>query len=147
MQVAQAVQTTDTVVRAAAFDILESHNAMQRVTAAPNGPWIAGVYFARIGNDVVLFLEESGQTVRALRADPRVAFVVTDNDAMKDFLQGRGDVEELSSGDDAWVRAHLVAKVPWFQTYMPSRGVRVRMRELRVSSFARGWFPARQVAL
>ena len=69
--------------------------------------------------------------------------MVSKNDATQDFVQGRGRAVRLPDGEEAAVRARLVGKMPWFQTYTPVMPMRIDIEELYVSSFGSGWFPAR----
>jgi len=48
----------------------------------------------------------------------------------------------LPDDAEAAVRARLLAKMPWFQTYTPVMPLRIEAAELYVSSLTAGWFPA-----
>jgi nitroimidazol reductase NimA-like FMN-containing flavoprotein (pyridoxamine 5'-phosphate oxidase superfamily) len=142
------MSATRTEILEAAHAIYGKHNAVFLATAGdPHSdftPWVLGAYFASDGDDLVTLLEESGTTMRALRSNNKVALAISNGDAMQDFLQARGRAEILSASDDMRVRGLLQKKMPWFQTYTPCLPVRIRLDELRVSSFSRGWFPAQR---
>lgn len=123
-------------------------NAIELATVGADGaPWVLGAYFVHDGDDLLLFLEASGSSLQNVLREPRVAFVASQHDAMKDFVQGRGTAVRLSDSDEAKVRARLLEKMPWYVTYTPVVPLRVRVTDLRVSSLQRGWFPACRASL
>ena len=63
---------------------------------------------------------------------------------MKDFVQARAVAEVLPPTLEPEVRARLLAKMSWYQTYTPVTPVRLDIEEALVSSLAKGWFPARR---
>lgn len=115
-------------------------------TGGPTSPWILGVYFAHEGTDLYLVLEQSGRTLANLRADPRIAILVSANDATRDFAQASGVAEILPGEDEDRVRQRILAKLPWFATYTPIVPVRVRLHEAVVTSLQRGWFPGKKLS-
>ena len=131
-------------VLARATTIFEANNAVQLATTGGiHSPWVAGAYFTQEGTDLFILLEASGKSLENIRSNPSVAFSVSQNDAMKDFLQGNGTAHVLTAEEEPAVRARLVAKMAWYQTYTPVVPVRIQSTELYVSSLASGWFPAR----
>lgn len=145
----------DSPILEAALAVLDHHPSMQlATTGGPYSPWVLGVYFAideRAAEasaplSLAFFLEESGKSLQNVRVDPRVAFMATSLDAKEDFVQGRGELVRLDGAEEERVRALLVAKMPWFVTYTPVVPVRLVVDELFVSSFERGWFPAKKIA-
>lgn len=145
----------DGPVLAAALAVLDQHPSMQlATTGGPYSPWVLGVYFAveaRGGSEdeplsLTFFLEESGKSLQNALVDPRVAFMVTSLDAKQDFVQGKGAITALDRDAEAEVRARLLSKMPWYATYTPVAPVRLVVDELFVSSFERGWFPAKKIA-
>ncbi|MEZ4367264.1 MAG: pyridoxamine 5'-phosphate oxidase family protein [Kofleriaceae bacterium] len=131
-------------ILARAEAVFAANDAVQLATSGgPISPWVLGAYFAHDGADLYLFVEQRGKTAANLRASDRVAFVVSENDAMKDFVQGHGRAVMLDADQADEVRARLLAKMPWFQTYTPVMPVRLEPTELYVSSLAAGWFPAK----
>ena len=133
-------------IQARANGILASHNAITVAsTNDQHSPWVLGAFFAHDGFALYLLLEASGRTMKNLRANPTVAFMISDNDASKDFLQGSGTAQLLSAEYETAVRERLVGKMPWFQTYTPCIPVRIDASEILVSSLASGWFPAKRI--
>ena len=131
-------------ILARAHQVFASNDAIQLATAGgPISPWVLGAYFVHDGADLYLFVETNGKTAANLAANPTVAFVVSKNDASQDFVQGRGRAVRLPDADEPAVRARLLAKMPWFQTYTPVMPMRIEVDELYVSSLGAGWFPAR----
>jgi hypothetical protein len=137
-------------VRAAAEATFATHDAIQLATlGGPYTPWILGAYFthraSERGIDLFLMVEKHGKTMVNLVADPRVAFAVNQGDAARDFLQGNGQAEILPEAEGERVVAALVQKMPWFKLYTPCAPVRITLGELFVTSFARGWMPAKRL--
>lgn len=131
-------------IAARARDIFANNQSLSlATTGGPYSPWVLGVYFASEGLSLYSFVEQSGKTITNLRANPRVSFMISQNDAQKDFAQGIGQVTFLPDDQADKVQAMLVAKMPWYQTYTPVAPVRIDLDELFVSSFASGWFPAK----
>ena len=127
-----------------ALSIYDKNLAVQLATTGGSySPWVLGAYFASDGADLLLVIESSGKTYQNLQKNRSVAFSISENDASKDFLQGCGEAVFLSPEDEAMVRRKLVEKLPSFQTYTPVVPVRIRVRELFVSSLQSGWFPAK----
>jgi len=138
---------SDDIRRRAASIFTANHALSLATTGGAHSPWVLGTYFAEQDLKLFTFLEASGKSIENLRLDPRVAFLVSQNDAMKDFLQGQGRAHLLESQEEPRIRALLEAKMPWFKTYTPVVPIRIDIQELFVSSFELGWFPARHIAL
>lgn len=133
-------------ILATAREVFSQNNALSLATSGgPVSPWLLGAYFASEGDDLVLFLEASGKSIANVRANERVAFLVSRNDAQQDFVQGSATARPLPPSEEAAVFARLAAKMSWFRNYTPVVAVRLEVRELLVSSFAKGWFPAKRV--
>lgn len=133
-------------VLAALHAVYDENDALSLATAGGTiSPWVLGAYFAHDGNDLYVFLEQSGRSLQNIQQDARVAFVISKNDANKDFVQAQARAEILPANDENFVRALLEKKMPWFKTYTPVVPVRLVPLEVSVSSLARGWFPAQKV--
>lgn len=142
------MSNTDAEVLERAQQIYAENNAITMATTGGRySPWVLGAYFVHDGADVYLMVEKTGKTIENLRANARVAFSVSQNDAMKDFLQGVADAVILSDDEYDAVMARLKGKMPWYQLYTPCAPVRLETRELFVSSLSSGWFPAKRVAV
>lgn len=115
-------------------------------TGGAHSPWVLGAYFAHEGDTPLVFLEVAGKTMANLRVSPRVAYVVSANDAMQDFVQASAIAEVLPASEYDRVMASLVEKMPWFKLYTECVPVRLKPTEVFVSSFAKNWFPAKRVA-
>ena len=138
------------VILEKAHAVFARNHALTLATSGAPGaaysPWVLGTYFAHDGLDLVLFLETHGKSIKNVEHNAQVAFSVSENDAMKDFVQGRGLIKLLPQTDYDATLAKLTAKMPSFKLYTPSTPVRVVVQELFVSSFASQWFPARRWA-
>lgn len=143
-------EPTSDAVLAKATAAFTKNPSVQVATSGAAGadysPWILGAYFVNDGPDLLLFLEAQGKSLKNVEHNPRVAFSVSENDAMKDFVQGRGEARVLSAADHEMVMQRLLEKLPWFKLYTPVCPVRVVTQELFVSSFSSQWFPAKRWA-
>lgn len=141
---------TPAVVLEKAQAIFARNNALTLATSgapgAPYSPWVLGAYFVHDGLDLLLFLETHGKSIKNVEHTPQVAFSVSENDAMKDFVQGRGVIEMLPQSEYDATLNKIKAKFPPFALYSPATPVRLVVQELLVSSFASQWFPARRWA-
>lgn len=134
-------------IAAKAQSIFRANNALSlATTGGPYSPWVLGVYFVSDGLTLYTLLEQSGKTMANVRANPHVSFMISENDAQKDFLQGTGELVLLPSEQEAVVRARLLAKLPWYQTFTPVVPVRINTKEIFVSSLTAGWFPAKKLS-
>jgi nitroimidazol reductase NimA-like FMN-containing flavoprotein (pyridoxamine 5'-phosphate oxidase superfamily) len=142
-----STEATRESILAAAQAVFTANDAVSLATSGGRvSPWVLGAYFAADGNDLVLFLEQSGKSIANVRANPNVAFLVSKNDAQQDFVQGSAVARMLPPAEEEAVFAKLAAKMPWFRNYTPVVPVRLEVTELVVSSFAKGWFPGKRVS-
>lgn len=136
--------TTELEIKQMILSILNENNAISLATTGGEySPWILGAYFASNDLTIYLLLEKSGKTLANLKTNPKGALMISQNDAMRDFLQAQFEAVLLADSDEAKVREMLVAKMPWYQTYTPCVPVRLDVQKWFVSSFARQWFPAK----
>ncbi len=140
----EAVQNEQEQIREKIEKIFSENAAiMVATTGGEYSPWILGAYFGTEGLDIYLLLEKHGKSMANLEVNKDVAIVISQNDAMKDFLQGYGTVEILSDDEDARVRQTILDKMPEFQTYTPVSPVKVHIKKFFVTSLEAGWFPAK----
>lgn len=131
-------------VQAVIQQLLTEHNALTLATTGGEfSPWVLGVYFAAEGLTPYLVLEQAGKTMQNVKKDPRVALLISSNDASKDFVQASARLTLLPDSELPRVMGLLTAKMPWFKTYTPTTAVRLDVTRWHVSSLSRGWFPAR----
>lgn len=127
--------------------ILEIFKANDAISIASTGgeysPWILGAYFATDGLTIYCFLEMAGKSYRNIFLNKNIAISISKNDAMQDFLQGKGTIEMLATEEDDKVRNMLLAKMPWFKTYTPVAPCKIKIDKFFVTSLASGWFPAK----
>ncbi len=138
------IETINNEVELKIKEILESNNAIMLATTGTDySPWILGAYFVNKGLDIYLLLEKGGKSFANIKQNKNVAFSVSQNDATKDFLQGKAVVEILPDEKEAEIRAMLVEKMPWYQTFVPMVPVKIVSSKLFVTSLQNGWFPAK----
>ena len=139
--------TADDVL-AKAHTVFTQHHALSLATtgSVEHSPWVLGAYFVHDGPDVLCFLETHGKSLKNIAVNPRVAFSISANDAMKDFVQGRGEARARPPAAHDALLYKLQAKLPGFALYTPSTPIRIFTDELFVSSFASQWVPAKRWA-
>ncbi len=136
--------TSEAEIKSVILNILSANKAISLATTGGEySPWILGAYFASEDLTIYLLLEKSGKTLANLKVNSKGALLISQNDAMKDFLQAEFVATLLPESEEARVRELLVAKMPWYQTYTPCAPVRLDVQKWFVSSLARQWFPAK----
>lgn len=138
------VETLNNEVESKIKEIMESNNAIMLATTGTDySPWILGAYYANEGLDIYLLVEKGGKSYANISANKNVAYSISQNDATKDFLQGKAVIEVLPDSEEARVREMLVKKMPWYQTFVPMVPVKITASKLFVTSLQNGWFPAK----
>jgi nitroimidazol reductase NimA-like FMN-containing flavoprotein (pyridoxamine 5'-phosphate oxidase superfamily) len=138
------IETLNNEVESKIKEIMESNNAIMLATTGTDySPWILGAYFVSEGLDIYLLLEKGGKSFANISANKNVAYSISQNDATKDFLQGKAVVEVLPDTEEAKVRDMLLKKMPWYQTFVPMVPVKITASKLFVTSLQNGWFPAK----
>jgi hypothetical protein len=131
---------SETEIKSMILNILSENNAISLATTGGEySPWILGAYFASDNLTIYPLLEKSGKTLANVKQNPEGALMISQNDAMKDFLQAQLDATLLPDSDG--VRQMLVAKMPLYQTYTPCAPVRLDVSKWFASSLVRQWFP------
>jgi hypothetical protein len=88
-------------------------------------------------------LEKGGKSFANIMKNKNAAYSISQNDATKDFVQGKAVIEILPDDQEAKVREMLVNKMPWYQTFVPMVPVKIISSKIFVTSLQRGWFPAK----
>jgi len=137
-------QTSQEVIKEKILGIFKDNTAISIAsTGGEYSPWILGAYFASDGLDIYCFLETAGKSYRNIFLNKNIAISISKNDAMQDFLQGKGTIEMLSNEEDDKVRSMIVAKMPEFKTYTPVAPCKITISKFFVTSLQSGWFPAK----
>ncbi|MEO8514353.1 MAG: pyridoxamine 5'-phosphate oxidase family protein [Ignavibacteria bacterium] len=138
------LETLNNEVEAKIKEIMEGNNAiMLATTGSDYSPWILGAYFVNNGIDIYLLIEKGGKSYANIEQNKNVAYSISQNDATKDFLQGKAVVEVLPDEEEDKVRKMLVEKMPWYQTFVPMIPVKIVPSKIFVTSLQNGWFPAK----
>ena len=125
-------------------EVMEGNNAIMLATTGTDySPWILGAYYVSKGIDIYLLVEKGGKSFANIEKNKNVAYSISQNDATKDFLQGKAVVEILPESEEARVREMLVEKMPWYQTFVPMIPVKIVSSKIFVTSLENGWFPAK----
>lgn len=126
------------------YEIFEGNNAIMLATTGTDySPWILGAYYVNKGLDIYLLLEKGGKSFANIAQNKNVAYSISQNDATKDFIQGKAVVEILADEEEAKVREMLTSKMPWYQTFVPMIPVKISASKIFVTSLQNGWFPAK----
>lgn len=125
-------------------EVLESNNAIMLATTGTDySPWILGAYYASEGLDIYLLVEKGGKSFANIKANKNAAYSVSQNDAMKDFIQGKAIIKVLADDEEPKVREMLVNKMPWYQTFVPMVPIKIESSKIFATSLQKGWFPAK----
>ena len=126
------------------LEVLKSYDAiMLATTGGEYSPWILGAYFASDDFKIYLLLETHGKSFGNLKINNKVAFSISKNDAMQDFIQAQGEAVIMDVSEDKFVRDMILEKMPWFQTFTPVTPVRIDVKKFFVTSLQSQWFPAK----
>ncbi|MBZ0204349.1 MAG: pyridoxamine 5'-phosphate oxidase family protein [Ignavibacteria bacterium] len=126
------------------FEVFESNNAIMLATTGTDySPWILGAYYVSDGLDIYMLIEKGGKSFANISANKNVAYSISQNDATKDFIQGKAVVKILAAEDEQKVRDMLLEKMPWYQTFVPMVPVKIESSKVFVTSLQNGWFPAK----
>src|SRR5688572_14243151 len=95
----------------AAKRIIEGPNLAHFVTLMKNGsPQVTPVWVDHDGGYVLINTAEGRQKMLNLRRDPRVAVSIVDHEYTQRYVQVRGRVVEMITGDEAWQSITKLAK-------------------------------------
>ncbi|MBS1552208.1 MAG: pyridoxamine 5'-phosphate oxidase family protein [Bacteroidetes bacterium] len=131
-------------IREKILELYKNNNAVMLATAGGEySPWILGAYFASSELDLYLLLETHGKTMANIIKNKNIALSISQNDAMQDFLQAKGEAEIMDDSKEPEVRKMILDKMPWFQTFTPVKPVRIKLSKIFVSSLQNSWFPAK----
>lgn len=138
------IDTLNTEVEAKIKEIMKTSNAIMLATTGTDfSPWILGAYYVNEGIDIYLLVEKGGKSFANIVENKNAAYSISQNDATKDFLQGKAVVEILPDEDEYKVRKMLVDKMPWYQTFVPMTPIKIKSSKIFVTSLQNGWFPAK----
>jgi nitroimidazol reductase NimA-like FMN-containing flavoprotein (pyridoxamine 5'-phosphate oxidase superfamily) len=138
------IETLNSEVELKAKEIMESNNAIMLATTGTDySPWILGAYYVSEGTDIFLLLEKGGKSFKNIMTNKNVAYSISQNDATKDFLQGKAVVNIMPDEEEARVREMLMKKMPWYQTFVPMVPIKIESSKIFVTSLQNGWFPAK----
>ncbi len=138
------IEILNNELEAKIFEVFESNNAIMLATTGTDySPWILGAYYASDGLDIYLLVEKGGKSFANITANKNVAYSISQNDATKDFIQGKAVVNVLPEEEEQRVREMLLKKMPWYQTFVPMIPLKIESSKIFVTSLQNGWFPAK----
>ncbi len=127
-------------------EILSSNNTVTITTKDREGNvWSAKVFYADKDGYVYSILEDKGHTLRNVRENPEVFFVIENGNPIR-FVQGRGTVEILGpTSSHPEERSLITARnfpiVPFLKANPDTTVVRIRPTEVFVTDMSRGFLP------
>jgi len=129
--------------------LLAQSKVLKLATAGgPVSPWITAAYFVEDGVAAVhLILERGGKGMKNISVNPRVAIAVDGNDPFQTFTQAEGTARVLEGETAAQALEKLKTKVPEIAPLLvgPHWVIRIEISRWLLTSFAHGWFPAKEI--
>lgn len=128
-------------------EVLAALPTLFLATTHGDEPWVAGGFFAESDPfTLVMVLESRGTTLRNIKANPRVAVVVSSGDPFTAFLQGSAEASLVTEASEVQaVKAALRAKAPQIEPLLaaPVEAVHLRVRCWRATDVPNGWLPGK----
>jgi hypothetical protein len=127
--------------------LLAAH-ATIKIATIGESPWIIAAYFAQDGlYSLRTMLEGGGRTMANIRANPRVAIMIENGDALAMFAQADGRAYLI---DDAAAefQSALVAKTPASEPLVRLPNlvpVAIGIDRWRLTDVKAGWLPAKEL--
>lgn len=110
-------------------------------------PWVAGGFFAESDPFTLsMVLESGGTTLTNIKANPRVALVVSSGSPFEPFLQGSADVSLVDDpAETEEIKTSLLGKAPEIEPFFgaPLQAVRLHVRRWRATDVTNGWLPGK----
>lgn len=129
--------------------VLAGRTTLFLSTAVNDAPWGAGTFFAESDLfTLAIVLETGGTTLSNIRANPRVAAVVSSGSPFEPFLQGDGTAVELTDEREVEAtKAALLAKAPEIAPFLqiPLVALSLRIRRWRATDVPNGWLPGKEL--
>jgi hypothetical protein len=129
-------------------ELLASHDSIKIATSSPSGePWISTAYFLDESPFALAFMmEPGGRTLTNMKANPRVALMLENGDAMALFAQAEGRATVVVGGRERF-RDGIAAKTPASAGLVELPGlvpVRIEVVRWKLTDVPGGWLPARE---
>ena len=137
-------ETIENEVELKIKEVMEGNNAIMLATTGTDySPWILGAYYASDGLDIYLLVEKGGKSFANIQANKNAAYSISQNDATKDFIQGKAVIKVLPDEEEPRIREMLVNKMSWYQTFVPMVPIKIESSKIFATSLQNGWFPAK----
>lgn len=134
------------------LSIVADNNTVTLTTRDKEGnPWSAKVYYGEEGGYLYVILESDGHTLRNLKENPEVFFVIEKNDPVR-FVQGRGIAEIIGPiGEHPDERTVVVRKnfpiIPFLKTHPDAVVVRIKPVKVWITDLSEGFRPRMELEL
>lgn len=128
-----------------AQEIFNACKACTLATEKDGEPWATSVFFAAEGLTVYCIVEDRGQGMANLKANPRIALAV-DNRTPDRFVQASGVAKVVAGEEEVKGRRLVLEKVPEYKPFfemVKTSLVRIDLKKLHVTNVPKGWFPAK----
>lgn len=130
-------------------ELLAAHSTVKIATCSPDAePWSAAAYFVEeTPYSLALMLESGGRTLTNMKANPRVALMLENGNAMALFAQAEGRAQVVDGAGERF-RDAIAAKTPGSASLVGLPGllpVRINVIRWRLTDVPGGWLPAREL--
>lgn len=128
------------------LSILSDTNTVTLTTRGKDGkPWSAKVYYGDKDGYIYVILEAEGHTLRNIRENPEVFFVIEKNDPTR-FIQGEGIAEVIGpTKENPDERTVVVRKnfpiIPFLKAHPDTVIVRIKPTKVWITDFSEGFLP------
>lgn len=140
----------DEEIREVLSGILKNNQVCGIASESEEGPWIATTYYAEDGIRLYCLLTHGTKTIANVQRDQRIAFSIDDKKP-DNFIQGSGNVEILYDENEIEKgKKFLLEKIPEIAPFMEQPNfsiVKINPTRIFVTSFSKGWFPAKTLEL
>jgi len=131
------------------WDLLAAHSTVKVATYGPEaGPWISAAYFVEeSAYSLALMFESGGRTFANMKANPRVALMLENGNAMALFGQAEGRARVVDGAGERF-RDAIIAKTPDSAPLVSLPGqlpVRIEVVRWKLTDVPGGWLPAREL--
>ncbi len=134
------------------LSILSENNTITLTTEDGAGnTWSAKVYYGEQDGDIYVILEADGHTLRNLRENPQVFFVIEKNDPLR-FIQGKGVAEILGPINEHPDERTIVVRknfpiIPFLKAHPDAVVVRIRPLKVWITDLSEGFRPRMELEM
>ncbi len=134
------------------LSILSENNTITLATEDGAGnTWSAKVYYGEQDGDIYVILEADGHTLKNIRENPQVFFVIEKNDPLR-FIQGKGVAEILGPINEHPDERTIVVRknfpiIPFLKAHPDAVVVRIRPLRVWITDLSEGFRPRMELEM